>query len=57
MDSMKRYVVIMWPESQDLMDREGFEENCHLINDDKGLGEYGSSAYFVDENWLNNLSD
>ena len=54
---MKRYVVITWPESQDLMDRDGFEENCHLINDDKGLDEYGSSAYFVDENWLNNLSD
>lgn len=57
MNNMKRYVVITWPESQDLMDREGFEENCHLVNNDKGVDEYGSSAYFVDENWLNNLSD
>lgn len=53
---MKKYVVIIWPWSQNLMDREGFEENCHLVNDDKGVDEYGSSAYFVDEDWLKNLS-
>lgn len=49
---MSYYVIVTWPESQELMEREGFEENCHLINDESGLDLYGSSAYFVDKDWL-----
>ena len=49
---MDRFVVIEWPEIQELMDLEGFEENSHLILDEKGLDKYGSSAYFVNEKWL-----
>lgn len=45
------YVVVCWPESQMLMENEGFFENCTLINTERGLEAYGSSAYLVDENW------
>ena len=46
------YEVVTWPESQDLMDREGFYDNAYLINDDKGMEDFGGSAYFVDSEWL-----
>ena len=54
---MEKYIVITWPESQELFDMEGFKDNCHLINDDKGLDKFGSSAYFVNEDWYNNIMD
>lgn len=46
------YVVVCWPDSQDLMDKEGWEENSMLINDEHGLETYGSSAYLVCSKWL-----
>ena len=46
------YIVITWPEIQELMDKPGFSDNSYLINDDKGIDDFGSSAYFVDEDWL-----
>lgn len=49
---MNRYVIVRWPEIQELMGLDGFTENSHLILDEKGVDEYGSSAYFVNENWL-----
>lgn len=48
---MEKFVVIQFPESQTLSEIEGFEEHCHLINDDSGLEQYGSCAYFVEEQW------
>lgn len=45
------YVIVCWPESQMLMEKEGFYENCSLINSERGLDAYGSSAYLVDEDW------
>lgn len=47
-----RFVVVTWPEIQNLMVFEGFEENACLINDQPFLDEYGLSAYFVRESWL-----
>ena len=47
-----KYVVVTWPDSQLLMEHRGFSKNCFLINDENGLETFGSSAYFVDENWL-----
>ena len=44
-----RYIVIQWPEIQKLMDKKGFKENSFLVNDPLGLDEFGSSAYFVNE--------
>lgn len=51
------YVVITWPDSQDLMEIEGFRDNSYLINDEKGIEDFGSSAYFVSVEWLNNLNN
>lgn len=45
------YVIVCWPESQMLMEKEGFYENCSLINSERGLEEYGGSAYLVDKDW------
>lgn len=50
------FVVVCWPESQELMGKEGFGENAYLINDVHGLDEYGSSAYFVNKAWLDGLA-
>lgn len=49
------YTVVMWPEVQGLMEIDGFRENSYLINDDKGISEFGSSAYFVDVDWLESI--
>lgn len=46
------YVVVQWPDVQLLMDKPGFHENAYLVNDDKGLEDFGSSAYFVDADWV-----
>jgi len=46
---MKRYIIVMWPESQGLFEFDWFKKECYLINDDEGLEQYGSSAYFIPE--------
>ena len=48
---MDKYIVITWPEIQEFMEIEGFRENSYLINDEKGLEDFGSSAYFVNYDW------
>ena len=50
------FIVIRWPEIQELMEVNGFEQNCCLINDDPFIQEYESSAYFVRVNWLKNIN-
>jgi len=37
------FILVLWPESQDFIGKK----HCHLINDEKGLMLYSSSAYFV----------
>lgn len=54
---MGRYVVVTWPESQNLFDIPGFEENSYLVNDDRGMEDFGGSAYFVDEEWLDGINE
>lgn len=51
------YTVITWPDIQELMDKKGFEEHSYLVNDEKGIKEFGSSAYFVDIEWLEELDE
>lgn len=48
---MEKAVIVIWPYSQNLMEAKGFYENALLINTEKGLDEFGSSAYLVDEDW------
>lgn len=50
---MALYEIIQWPEIQALMEKEGFQDNAYIINDEQGINEYGSSAYFVNKEWLN----
>ena len=50
------YVIVQFPESQDLMELKGFEENCCLVNDSHFVEMYGSSAYFVNVSWLESNS-
>ena len=42
-----KYIIIQWPEIQYFMELKGFRENFYLINDEKEIEEFGSSAYFV----------
>ena len=42
---MSRYIYVDWPESQEYMDKEGFEENAILDVNTSG-------AYFIQEDWL-----
>lgn len=49
------YIIITWPDIQELMTLPGFENNSYLVNDSRGLDEFGSSAYFVDIEWLEGL--
>ena len=38
------------------MTKVGFRENSALINSEKGLIKYGSSAYIVNPEWLNKVN-
>jgi hypothetical protein len=49
------YEVVRWPETQDLMDKEGFDEHSYLVNDEKGIDDFGFSAFFVEVDWLKSL--
>lgn len=48
---METFVLIHWPDVQELMDVEGFRENACLDTRDNAE----SSSYFVSEEWLNSL--
>jgi hypothetical protein len=47
-----KYELIQWPESQILMDYPWFDEECSLADCEK----FGSSAYFVPENRIDELN-
>lgn len=44
--------IVCWPDTQELMECEGFYEHAWLINDEYGLRRFGSCAYVVEESWL-----
>ena len=46
------FKIVKWPDSQDLMFEPGFEEHAHPVLDNKGVELYGSGAFFVDEDWI-----
>ena len=47
-NNMKKYILVEWPESQELMEHERFNE-CLLIQDIDGHVEVGSGAYMCPE--------
>ena len=51
-EELEGYEVVTWPESQELMERRGFRENCYLVNDMEGYDIYGSAAYVCPTEWL-----
>ena len=51
---MDEFIVVTWPEVQDLMDIEGFIDNSLLINDGILYEEYGDSAYMIRKRWIEN---
>lgn len=50
-----KFIVIQWPDVQDLMGEPGFRDNASLINDERFYQLYGDSAYFVNEEWYNKV--
>ena len=46
---MEEYVLVCWPESQELMEREGFDEHSSIAD----CENFDSGAYFVEKDWLN----
>ena len=52
--NMEDFEIIGWPDIQDIMDEEGFEENTTLIEPNYNMG-IGSSTYLVDKEWLESL--
>lgn len=53
---MNEYIIVQWPESQELMEQEWFDE-CVLINDEAMLDKVGSSAYFVPKHLYETLCE
>lgn len=51
---MENYTIIEWPEIQEYMDEEGFNENSALIEPNENIG-IGSSTYLVSNEWLKTL--
>lgn len=45
------FVIVEWPNSQLLSEIPGWEDHCHLINDERGIAAFGSGAYFVNKAW------
>lgn len=50
-------IVVCWPESQMIMGKKGFFQNCSLINSERGLQVYGCSAYLVDKEWFKRVEN
>lgn len=46
-ESEWRYIVVAWPDSRNLF--PGFRTQSILINDKKGLDDFGSSAFFINK--------
>ena len=49
------FVVVQWPEVQELMVKEDFYNNASLAVSAWAMEEYGSSAYFVNKQWLSKV--
>jgi len=45
------YLLIEWPDVQELMEKEGFDDNAYLKND----GDVAFPAYFVNKTWYDDI--
>ena len=48
------YKLISWPEVQELMEREGFQEHSSLAYE---TDKFGSQAYFIELQWLKEINE
>jgi len=48
------YILVLWPEVQDLMQYDWFDTECHLLNPLEDMEQY-NSAYFVPKGRLQEL--
>jgi hypothetical protein len=48
------YKLISWPEVQELMEREGFQEHSSLTCE---TDKFGSQAYFIELQWLKEINE
>ena len=53
---MADYEIIGWPDIQEFMVMEGFEDNATLIEPNDSMG-IGSSTYLIDKEWLEALNE
>jgi len=56
LNSMENFEIIGWPDIQDLMEEEDFDENATLIEPNGAMG-IDSSTYLVDKEWLESLNE
>lgn len=45
------YILLLWPEYQEIMKKEDWRDNSYHCNDDKLLDSYGRDGYFVEKDW------
>ena len=50
-------IVVTFPESQVMESKDGFFQNCELINSEQGIKEFGANAYLVNEEWYNEIKN
>lgn len=50
------FIIITWPEVQELFEIEGFSDNAALVNSGPLYDEFGDSAFFVRKQWLDSIS-
>jgi len=43
------YILVGWPEVQDLMDKDGFDDNAYF------KGDAAFPAYFVNKDWFDSV--
>ena len=48
----KLYILVDWPEVQELMEKDGFDENAFLRN---SLDSIAFPAYFVNKDWYDTV--
>lgn len=51
------YEAMSFPEVQSLFEKEGFDDNAYLINDEKGIKDFGPCAYFIKKEWFNKINN
>jgi len=51
---MENFEIIGWPDIQEFMELDGFEENSTLIDPNPNIG-IDSSTYLIDKEWLESL--